>query len=208
MSLKDSPHKEALREAGWSTRGYLPHFDGRAIPQFITLHLEDALPVKVVERWIRQLADLTDKEKTILLQRRIDRYLDQGYGECHLRNPVVARMVQNALLKEDGVSFKLFAWVVMPNHTHSLSTRFEELELDEIMRLHKSYTAHEANRLLGREEEFWVKDYFDRYIRNGKHFQNVVRYIENNPVKAGLCRHPEDWPFSSAWFRARGIKPK
>ena len=31
----------------------------------------------------------------------------------------------------------------------------------------------------------------------------VVAYIENNPVKARLCEKPEDWPFSSAWFRKK-----
>jgi putative transposase len=53
--------------------------------------------------------------------------------------------------------------------------------------------------------DFWMKEYFDRYIRNDKHFQNVDRYIENNPVTAGLCAKPSDWPFSSAWFREHGL---
>ena len=47
-----------------------------------------------------------------------------------------------------------------------------------------------------------MPDYFDRYIRDEKHFASAITYIENNPVKAGLCRRPEDWAFSSAWFRA------
>ncbi len=34
MSLTNASHKEQLRAAGWHSRGYLPHFDGRAIPQF------------------------------------------------------------------------------------------------------------------------------------------------------------------------------
>jgi len=50
---------------------------------------------------------------------------------------------------------------------------------------------------------FWFEDYFDRYIRNAKHFENAVSYIENNPVRAGLCAFPGEWPFGSAWFRAR-----
>ena len=39
------------------------------------------------------------------------------------------------------------------------------------------------------------------YIRDGKHFRAVVRYIEENPVKARLCKNPEDWQFSSAYFK-------
>ena len=33
---------------------------------------------------------------------------------------------------------------------------------------------------------FWMSDYWDRFIRNEEHFNNTVRYILNNPVKAGL----------------------
>ena len=44
----------------------------------------------------------------------------------------------------------------------------------------------------------WAKDYFDRFIRDEIHFLNTVRYIEENPVKAGLVARPSDWPFSSA----------
>lgn len=46
-----------------------------------------------------------------------------------------------------------------------------------------------------------MEDYFDRYIRDHKHFMNAIAYIENNPVKAGLCDQAGDWMFSSASFR-------
>jgi REP element-mobilizing transposase RayT len=75
--------------------------------------------------------------------------------------------------------------------------------LKELLHSLKSYTAHEANKILARQGKFWIDDYFDRYIRNEKHFYKTVEYIENNPVKAGLCQKPSDWPFSSAWFRER-----
>jgi REP element-mobilizing transposase RayT len=206
MSLIDASHKEELRAAGWHSRGYLPHFDGRAIPQFITLRLADSVPGKVIERWQRELdrLELDQDERRITMQRRIERYLDQGYGSCLLGETRIATMVQNSLLHFDGVRYNLFAWVVMPNHSHSLLTRFEDWRLDQLMHSHKSYTAHEANKILERSGQFWMVEYFDRYIRSAKHFQNAVRYIENNPVKAGLCKRPGEWPFSSAWFREHG----
>jgi hypothetical protein len=46
-----------------------------------------------------------------------------------------------------------------------------------------------------------MMDYFDRYIRNARHYKKTVEYIENNPVKAKLCSKPEEYRFSSAWFR-------
>jgi len=45
---------------------------------------------------------------------------------------------------------------------------------------------------------FWQREYYDRYIRNQDHLANVVQYIEQNPVKAGLCASAKDWPWSSA----------
>ena len=71
------------------------------------------------------------------------------------------------------------------------------------MKSFKSYTSHEANKLLDQHGQFWMEDYFDRYVRDEKHFASAIAYIENNPVKARLCKKPEDWLFSSAWFRAQ-----
>ena len=206
MGLKDDPHKAELRKAGWHSRGYLPHFDGRPVPQFITLHLGDSVPKQVIDKWRAELRVLKDEEQKRLLRFRIEKYLDQGYGSCFLKDEQIAFMVQNALLKFDGVRYRLHAWVVMPNHLHLLMTRFDEFEIKNLMQAFKSYTAHQANKILGRKGEFWMDDYFDRWTRDERHFRATVRYIENNPVKAGLCAKPEEWPFCSAWFRARKKK--
>ena len=201
MPLYDDANRTQLREAGWHSRGYLPHFDGRALPQFITIHLTGSIPAKVIRSWRAEFKSLKYEQERILLQRRIERYLDQGYGQAFLKVPDVAKMIHDSLVKFDGVRYRLFSWVVMPNHVHCLMTRFDENELSDIVHSIKSFTAHEANRILDRAGQFWIEEYFDRYIRNQEHFDKAVKYIENNPVKAGLCRVPEDWPYSSAWFR-------
>jgi hypothetical protein len=54
---------------------------------------------------------------------------------------------------------------------------------------------------------FRAKDYIDRRIRDWDHEGRVARYIENNPVKAGLCSRVTDWPWSSACEK-RGLKPR
>jgi REP element-mobilizing transposase RayT len=201
MTLAKDAHQTELRAAGWHSRGYLPHFDGIVIPQFITIHLADSLPKKVLQRWRDELQSLEFEQERIILQKRIERYLDQGFGNAFLKDNRIATLVQNSLLKFDGIRYRLFAWVVMPNHVHALFTRFENYKIRKILHSLKSYTAHESNKILRREGQFWLEDYFDRYIRNAEHFHRTVEYIENNPVKAGLCSKPSDWPFSSAWFR-------
>jgi len=161
MALFDDHNQNELRSAGWHSRGYLPHFDGIELPQFITIHLADSIPRTVLERWKQELKSLKREQERILLQRRIEKYLDQGYGEALLKHPNVASMVQDSLLRFDGTRYRIFAWVVMPNHIHSLMTRFESYELKDILHSLKSYTAHEANKLLHRSGQFWIEDYFE-----------------------------------------------
>ena len=187
---------------GWYFRN-LPHFDGGETLQFLTARLFDSLPQKVLKKWREKLE--RDKNK-IAFRKKIEQFLDSGYRECLLGQPEIAAMVQDSLLFHNNSKYKLFAWVVMPNHIHFLVRPFENIELEEITHSVKSYTAHEANKLLERQGSFWQEETFDRYIRNRKHYVNVIKYIENNPVKAGLCEKKEDWKYSSAYLKANGIK--
>ena len=187
---------------GWYDRGYIPHFEGGEIPQFFTFRLYESLPASVLKRWREETAEAGDDGK-IQFRKNVERYLDRGYGSCFLRDERVANLVQNSLLFHHDKKYRLSAWVIMPNHIHFLATPLENIELSQIAHSIKSFTAHEANKLLARSGQFWQHEPFDRYIRNRKHFVSVVRYIENNPVKAGLCSLPEDWRFSSAFQEAR-----
>ena len=195
--------KSGLRPVGWHSRGYLPHFDGGEIPQFITFRLGDSLPQAALDRWREELGKDSGFDAEAALRRRIETYLDQSHGACYLKVQRVATMVQDALLFHDGERYRLSSWVVMPNHVHLLATPCSGIELSDILHSIKSYTSHEANKILDRIGHFWQRESFDRFIRDRKHFLDVVAYIENNPVKARLCRRPSDWRFSSAWFRAQ-----
>ncbi len=201
-SIKQRLRNE-LRDAGWHSRGYLPHFNGDEIPQTVTFRLADSLPLRVIKRWKEELRKNSMESLHSILRKRIECYLDQGCGSCALRNTSVAGMLQDSLLHFDGARYQLSAWVVMPNHVHMLLTPNTAWSLSQIMKDVKSFTSHEANRILRQQGQFWMEDYFDRYVRDKKHFVNAIAYIENNPVKARLCRKSEDWPFSSAWFRAQ-----
>ena len=199
-SIKAALQKE-LQEAGWHSRGYLPHFDAAEITQTVTFRLADSLPQTVLERWKRELTEGSATKADSVLRRRIEHYLDQGYGSCALGDARIATVVQRSLLHFDDARYRLSAWVVMPNHVHLLLTPDSPWSLSQIMKHLKSYTSHQANKILGRTGQFWMEDYFDRYVRDSKHFANAISYIEKNPVKAGLCARASDWKFSSARFR-------
>jgi len=163
---------------GWHSRGYLPHFDGGMITQFITFSLKDAFPTVKLLEWQDELALLSLKDQEIERCRRIEEYLDCGHGEALLRDPRIADSVENSVLFFDTLKYQLHAWVVMPNHVHLLFTPLEGFSLSKIMKSLKEYTAKEANRILGREGQFWQVDYFDRFIRNEQHYANTLAYIE------------------------------
>lgn len=131
---------------GWHSRGYLPHFDGPQITQFVTFRLADSMPQQLLEKWRAELQKESGIDADVILRRRIEVYLDQGYGECHLRNPAVAALVQISLLFFDGDRYKLWAWAVMPNHGHALMTPGAGHDLSKILQSLKSYSANEANK--------------------------------------------------------------
>jgi REP element-mobilizing transposase RayT len=165
--------------------------------------LYDAVPATVLQSWKDQLAWVerlppTDPRE-VELRERLARYEDAGHGAAWLRDPSIAACVEDALLYFDAQHYLLLTWCVMPNHVHALIETLGPRSLAEIVHSWKSFTAHAANRLLGRSGDFWLRDYHDRFIRDDDHFAKAFDYIEQNPVKAGLVGSRDEWRWSSAW---------
>jgi REP element-mobilizing transposase RayT len=192
-----------MKQKGWHSRGYLPHYDGQ-IAQFVTIHLGDSLPQPVLLRLKEEVERGVYEKGSREARIRMEQYLDSGIGECVLRNEDVAKIVEIALFYYAKTRYRLVAWVIMPNHVHLLLIPIEGVSLSDIMKDFKGYTARAINKLLGRSGHVWHPDYFDRYIRGEDHFHKTIRYIENNPVKAGLVDKPEQWRYSSAWHKHQG----
>ena len=188
----------------WYSRGYFPHLDTDAVTQHVTFHLFDSLPQALLRQWREEFQRLQAPGKTAESEakdehrNRIHDALDAGYGSCWLHDDRLAGVVENALLHFDDERYSLHAWCIMPNHVHTLFSPKAGFKMSAIVHSWKSFTAHECNRILQHAGKFWEREPFDRYIRNGRHFHNAMTYIENNPVKAGLCDRAEEWPWSSA----------
>jgi len=129
-----------------------------------------------------------------------DRALDRpGFGPQWLRDPRIgALVVESIQIGESRSCYELDAWVVMPNHVHlSILPR---VPVPAILRWLKSWTARQANQLLGRSgQPFWQDESYDLYwVRNRRQRDRMVRYIEDHPVSAGLLASAEQWGWSSA----------
>ena len=106
-------------------------------------------------------------------------------GPLYMNRPDIAQMVVAAIQYRDPVQYLLHSFVVMPNHVHMLITPKERVE--KIMQSLKRFTARRANAILGLTgRPFWQDESFDRLVRNDDEFARITRYIEMNPVDAGL----------------------
>lgn len=210
-------------------RRNLPHWFPASSAVFLTYRLYGSLPQNVinglkltqrlVEREINGAAHSPDELSELKLIRhkqlfaRIDSALDKAtVGPRWLGEPEIASLVQTTLLSRYAELYKLWAYVVMINHVHILlrpkaSGRESNTMVNTISNITKGlkgYTAREANRILHRTgQPFWQQESFDHWPRNQEEFLRIIAYIENNPVKAGFVRRPQDWPWSSAAERKR-----
>jgi putative transposase len=108
----------------------------------------------------------------------------------------------------------------MPDHIHLLVNEPDRRTLADAL---KSLKQSVSRRLIDHQdrggpfkpdfglsgvkaEHFWQKRYHDFNIRDHDQFVEKLRYIHRNPVKAGLCARPEDWPWSSFNHYATGIE--
>lgn len=190
----------------WHRRFHsVPHRENKAL-QSITFRLYDSLPKEVIEE-IKLKLDIKKEDPTHnskqyqRLQQKIAEYEDAGYGQCFLRDERIAAIMQDTLKHFDGERYQLICWCIMPNHVHVLIEVNEGWSLSRIMHGWRSYTANEANRILGRTGKFWMEEYYDRYIRDDNHLQNTINYILNNPANAGL----DEWPWVGD--RSSGFQP-
>jgi CheY-like chemotaxis protein len=210
--------------AGFHFRGRLPHIKREGAVYFVTFRLADSLPATevvqlkhereaILAHALAHKRPLTWHEEQQLLawySEKVERLLDAGHGACWLRRPDVADLVAGAVKFFAGQRYDLRAWVVMPNHVHAVVWPRPGHTLGRILHSWKSYTANEANRPLARPgQPFWQKESYDDWTREDAERARLVAYVEDNPVKAGLCARPEDWRWSSAHDRAvaAGILP-
>jgi len=175
-------------------RGYLPHWEQTDRTYFVAFRLHDSLPAEVLAK-IRESSDrkkFDDPQAHRKFSAVIERSLNAGHGACYMGKPLIASMIAFALKQFDGQRYHLSAWCVMPNHVHVVFRPFVTWKLPAVIHSWKSFTAKRANVLLGRSGSFWQREYYDHLVRNRKEYLRVVRYVVDNPTKAGL----KDWEWT------------
>jgi len=172
-------------------RRRLPHIYPANTPLFLTWHLHGSMPASLLP----PPGPLTSGQAFVWLDRQLD---NPRSGPMYLRQSDIARIVVGSIHKGVDLNhYELSAYVIMANHVHLLIQ--PKIAPDHLLKSLKGATAREANLLLGRTgEPFWQKESYDHWVRNQGELEKIRRYIENNPVKAGLVQKPEDYPWSIA----------
>ena len=173
-------------------RRRLPHIYPDGLALFVTWHLYGSLPHKIYPPADKQNAG----RAFVWMDRRLDSVRS---GPMYLRQDAIAKLVVSSIFyaEQELKLYELRAFVVMPNHVHLLAQPLAEPR--RFLQVLKGYTARQANLLLNRTgEPFWQRESYDHYVRNAEEERRIARYIENNPVKAGLAASPEEYPWSSA----------
>ena len=174
------------------TGAKLPHWHQNNKIQFITFRLADSLPQEKLaeltafkEQWLaahpQPWDQKTKDEYDYTIRRKIDRWLDQGFGECILQREDIRQIVANTLLLYHGRRYNLYRFVIMPNHVHLLLSPIGEEVSTRFIGSVKQYTANAINQALGRKGQVWQRNFFDRLVRDGNNFEAYVSYINQNP---------------------------
>ena len=116
---------------------------------------------------------------------------------------------------------QLFAFVLMNNHIHLI---WQPLPSQTPQSIQHSFLKHTAQRIKfdlqktsssfleefkvnakDRVYQFWERNSLSVELRSSKVFNQKLEYIHWNPVKAGICKFPEEYYYSSARFYETGI---
>jgi putative transposase len=178
-------------------RRRLPHLHQINQPIFITWRLHGSLPANR----IFPAASLTSGQAFAVMDRLLD---EAKTGPTHLRQAAIAQIVVIAIHYNAEVlkHYETHAYVLMPNHVHLLIT--PRIPLPKLTKSLKSITAKRANQVLGLSgAPFWQNESYDHLVRSAEEFNNIRRYIENNPIKAGLAINAAEL----LWSSASGMNP-
>ncbi|MBN4078978.1 transposase [Gammaproteobacteria bacterium AH-315-C21] len=91
----------------------------------------------------------------------------------------------------------------MPNHVHLVVAPDHE---DSLSRFFRFVHRHDTRQINFREKwtgHLWQERFYS-YVMDEAYLLSAVRYVELNPVRARLCRLPEEWNWSSAWAHLAG----
>ena len=154
----------------------LPHLCLENHYQFITFRTYDSLDFyarTILEK------DITIHKK----EQELDIYLDNSKSGAYLYGEAI-ELLKDIIFEKNHIMYEIIIFAIMPNHVHLLIKQLDKIA--NIVKHIKGKSSFVLNKHLKKSGRFWHINYFDKAIREEKHFAKVYQYIENNPIKAEL----------------------
>ena len=95
-------------------------------------------------------------------------------------------------------NFLVHEFVVMPEHLHVFLTPAENVSLEKAMQFIKGGYSFRLKRELGYKGLIWQESFSQHRVKDAADYERHREYIRKNPVKRGLVRVAEEYPYSSA----------
>lgn len=108
-------------------------------------------------------------------------------------------------LKEE-CAFDLFRYCLMPNHTHFLIRTENAKDFSTFMKRMNLIYFYYFKKKYGWIGHFWQDRFKTQPVGKDRYFIQCGKYIELNPVRAGLVRKPEQYKYSSYRYYSQGIR--
>jgi REP element-mobilizing transposase RayT len=99
--------------------------------------------------------------------------------------------------------WRVEAFCLMTTHYHLVVVAIVADLSRGMQRLNGDY-ARGFNRRHGRRGHLWSERFASWVIDDDLHLENTIRYVLLNPVRAGLCKGPEEWPWSGSAYGKTG----
>ncbi|PKH02727.1 hypothetical protein CXF72_10135 [Psychromonas sp. MB-3u-54] len=152
---------------------HLPHTDIVGYYQFITFRTFDS-----TDSFLQKL--FMEEKENSKKQLTADLHLDESQQGAYLHGEVLSYL-NDFIINKNQELYQLVAFCIMPNHVHLLIKTL--MPLATMMNIFKGISAKEINNIMNRKGTFWAQSYYDKAIRDQKHFDVVYNYIKNNPSK-------------------------
>ena len=111
--------------------------------------------------------------------------------------PLVTGVTNQLLQTSALLEFAVLAYCLMPDHLHALvEAQSERADLTALIKRFKQMTGFAHRQQTG--QPLWQPGYHERILRDDESTEAVVRYILENPVRAGLSRTLGEYPFAGS----------
>jgi putative transposase len=184
-------------------RKRLPHWTVRDGLYFVTIRQKDSIPAnaaKIIRSKTLELDNYAPSEQVLLRKKifaEMDNWLDRNTNKGNLADSEISRILIDSIqFRRDSNDWDMIEFVIMPNHIH-LFFGLKDKSLKTVISNFKRWTSKEIKPLLKADRPLWHREWFDHWSRSGQQDEKIVKYIRQNPVKAGLVKDYKDWPLGS-----------